>query len=63
MIGVNAMKVKTQVKLFEYAIVLTICLGWLIVFGPQSYAQSTYGSVSGTITDTSGGAIADVQSR
>jgi Carboxypeptidase regulatory-like domain/TonB dependent receptor-like, beta-barrel len=60
MIGVNAMKVKTQVKLFEYAIVLTICLGWLIVFSPQSYAQSTYGSVTGTITDTTGGALADV---
>jgi hypothetical protein len=59
MIGVNAMKVKTQVKLFEYAIVLTICLGLLIVFSPQSYAQSTYGSVSGAVTDSSGGAIAD----
>ena len=53
------MKVKTQLKLFEYAIVLTICLGWLIVFSPQSYAQSTYGSVSGAVTDSSGGAIAD----
>jgi hypothetical protein len=55
----NAMKVKTQLKLLEYAIVLTICFGWLIVFSPQSYAQSTYGSVSGAVTDSSGGAIAD----
>ncbi len=55
------MKVKTQVQLFEYAIVLIICLGWLIVFSPQSYAQSTYGSVSGAVTDPSGGAIADAQ--
>ena len=31
------------------------------VFSHQSYAQSTYGTVSGTITDTSGGAIADAQ--
>jgi hypothetical protein len=31
------------------------------VFSSQSYAQSTYGTVSGTILDSSGGAIADVQ--
>src|SRR5260370_496957 len=55
------MKVKTQVQVFEYAIVLSICLGWLMVLSPQSYAQSTYGSVSGAVTDPSGGAIADAQ--
>ena len=59
-VKVKAMRVNIQVKLFEYAIVLTVCLGGLIVFSPQSYAQSTYGSVTGTITDTTGGPLADV---
>jgi len=31
------------------------------VFSHQAYAQSTYGTVSGTVTDSSGGVIADVQ--
>jgi Carboxypeptidase regulatory-like domain/TonB dependent receptor len=47
-------------SLFKYAIVLTLCLGWMVLFNPPSYAQSTYGSISGTITDSGGGSLADV---
>jgi len=57
----NAVKLKTQSMLVKYAIVLTLCWSWLIVFSHASYAQSTYGNVTGTITDASGGAIADVK--
>jgi hypothetical protein len=46
---------------FIFLLELALCLVFMGVFSHQSYAQSTYGTVSGTITDTSGGAIADVQ--
>jgi hypothetical protein len=47
-------------KLVKYVIVITLCLGCIIAWSPQTYAQSTYGSITGTITDSSGGAVADV---
>ncbi len=46
---------------FIFLLGLTLCLLFMGVFSSQTYAQSTYGTVSGTITDPSGGAIADVQ--
>ncbi len=55
------MNVNTHGTIFKLVIVALLCLGLLVAFGPSAYAQSTYGSVSGTITDTSGGSIADVQ--
>lgn len=45
----------------KYFLVSLLVLGCVCVFSPQSNAQSTYGTVSGLITDPSGGAIADVQ--
>jgi len=39
---------------------LALCLLCLVAFSHPAYAQSTYGTVSGVITDSSGGAIADV---
>ncbi len=47
--------------LVKYVIVLTLCFSWMAVLSPQSYAQSTYGSITGVITDASGGAVADVK--
>ncbi len=55
------MKLMNLGVLAKYALVLTLCLGCIGLLSPLSYAQSTYGSVSGQITDASGGAIADVQ--
>jgi len=46
---------------FIFLLGLTLCLLFTGVFSSQTYAQSTYGTISGTITDPSGGAIADVQ--
>lgn len=41
---------------------LALCFCVASVFGPRlSNAQSTYGSISGSVTDTSGGAISDVE--
>src|SRR5271157_816137 len=46
---------------FVFLLGLALCLVFMGVFSHQAYAQSTYGTVSGTITDSSGGVIADVQ--
>jgi hypothetical protein len=40
---------------------LLLCLVLLISFGTYLHAQNTYGSVSGTVTDPSGAAIAEAQ--
>lgn len=55
------MKLKNLGVLAKYALVLMLCLGCTGLLSPLTYAQSTYGSVSGQITDASGGAIADVK--
>jgi hypothetical protein len=47
--------------MWKYAIVLILCFSCVTVLSHPSYAQSTYGSISGTITDTSGGAVDDVE--
>src|SRR6266403_2978572 len=53
---------KTHTKsLVVFALGLSFCVACLVVVSPPSRAQSTYGSVSGAVTDSSGGAIADVQ--
>jgi hypothetical protein len=46
---------------FVFLVGFALCLLFMGAFSSQTYAQSTYGTVSGTITDPSGGAIADVQ--
>jgi len=46
---------------FIFLLGLALCLVFMGVFSHQAYAQSTYGTVSGTVTDSSGGVIADVQ--
>jgi hypothetical protein len=53
------MKNLRAVVLVVLALVLTVCSAG--IFAPQSAAQSTYGSVSGTVTDPSGGSLADVR--
>jgi Carboxypeptidase regulatory-like domain/TonB dependent receptor len=55
------MKLINLSVLAKYALVLTLCLGCIGLFSPATYAQSTYGSISGAITDASGGAIAGVK--
>ncbi len=55
------MKIINLSVLAKYALVLTLCLGCIGLLSPASYAQSTYGSISGQITDASGGAIAGVK--
>ena len=43
------------------ALLTIICLGCIGLMSPPSNAQSTYGSISGAVTDSSGGAISDVE--
>src|ERR1700690_2953590 len=45
---------------FRNAAVVALCLCLIGLFSPSSPAQSTYGSISGSITDPSGGSLADV---
>src|SRR6202140_3118507 len=53
-------KIHTK-SLVAFALGLSFCVACLVVVSPPSRAQSTYGSVSGAVTDSSGGAIADAQ--
>ena len=46
---------------FVFLLGFALCILFMGALSSQIYAQSTYGTVSGTITDSSGGAIADVQ--
>ena len=46
---------------FVFALGLALFLVFMGAFSSRIYAQSTYGTISGTILDSSGGAIADVQ--
>jgi len=46
---------------FIFLLGLALSLLFMGVFSSPTYAQSTYGTISGTVTDPSGGAIADVQ--
>src|SRR6266850_860333 len=55
------MKVKNRSALVTFVVVLTLCLACMGVFSPVSYAQSTYGTISGSVVDSSGAAIADAQ--
>ena len=38
-----------------------LCLSLASIFAPRVSAQTTYGSIAGTVADASGGAIADAQ--
>src|SRR4029077_14872759 len=40
---------------------LALCLSLATVFAPRLSAQTTYGSVAGSVSDVSGGALADAQ--
>src|SRR5882762_10379176 len=55
------MKVKNLSALVTFVVVLTLCLACMGVFSPVSYAQSTYGTISGSVVDPSGAAIVDAQ--
>src|SRR5882762_4709770 len=53
---------KTHTKsLVAFALGLSFCVACLVVVSPPSRAQSTYGTVNGSVTDASGAAIADAQ--
>src|SRR6267143_6832935 len=53
---------KTHTKsLVVFAWGLSFCVACLVVVSPPSRAQSTYGTVNGSVTDSSGAAIADAQ--
>src|SRR5467141_4189931 len=53
---------KTHTKsLVVFALGLSFCVACLVVVSPPSRAQSTYGTVNGSVTDASGAAIADAQ--
>ena len=47
-------------RIGSFAIVVALCLACIGLISPPSHAQSTYGSLSGTVTDASGGAIPGV---
>jgi Carboxypeptidase regulatory-like domain/TonB dependent receptor len=46
---------------FVAVLALAVCFCLASTFAPQLSAQSTYGSVSGSVTDSSGGTLPDVQ--
>src|SRR6267143_1372727 len=53
---------KTHTKsLVVFAWGLSFCVACLVVVSPPSRAQSTYGTLNGSVTDSSGAAIADAQ--
>ena len=45
---------------FRTAAVVALCLCLIGVVSPRAAAQSTYGSISGSVTDSSGGSLAEV---
>jgi hypothetical protein len=55
------MKLQDLSKLLRYVLVVTLCVGCCTLFSTPARAQSTYGAISGMITDASGGSIAGVQ--
>jgi len=53
---------KTYTKsLVLFALGLSFCVACLVVVSPPSRAQSTYGTVNGSVTDSSGAAVAGAQ--
>jgi Carboxypeptidase regulatory-like domain/TonB dependent receptor len=46
---------------FVAVLAMAVCFCLAGTFAPPLYAQSTYGSVSGSVTDSSGGTLPDVQ--
>src|SRR6267143_289819 len=53
---------KTHTKsLMVFALGLSFCVACLVVVSPPSRAQSTYGTLNGSVMDSSGAAIADAQ--
>jgi hypothetical protein len=52
---------KTLRLAFSILLALAVCFFSVGVLAPRLAAQSTYGSVSGTVTDPSGGSLADVR--
>jgi len=53
---------KTHTKsLVVFALGLSFCVACLVAVSPPSRAQSTYGTLNGSVADSSGAAIADAQ--
>ncbi len=53
-LGAQIMK-KTQIQcLAMFALGLSFCVACIVVVSPSSRAQTTYGSISGIVTDPSG---------
>jgi Carboxypeptidase regulatory-like domain/TonB dependent receptor len=44
-----------------FAFGLSLCVACLLIFSPRTLAQTTYGAITGTVTDSSGAAMADAQ--
>ena len=42
---------------FHWLLIISLCVGTLFVASVPSYAQNVYGSIVGTVTDASGGAV------
>jgi hypothetical protein len=55
------MKKTHSQRLAEFALGLFFCVAFIVVVSPPSRAQTTYGSISGAVTDPSGAAIAGAQ--
>ncbi|HWN24208.1 MAG TPA: carboxypeptidase-like regulatory domain-containing protein, partial [Candidatus Sulfotelmatobacter sp.] len=53
---------KRKLNLILGALLQTaLCLSLAVVFAPRLSAQNTYGSIAGTVADSSGAAISDAQ--
>ena len=52
---------KTHIQCLMFALGLSFCIACLVVVSPPSRAQTTYGSISGGVTDASGAAIAGAE--
>src|SRR5713101_4687680 len=55
------MKIKSYRPIVLILAGVVCCVLWLGVFSPGLLAQSTYGTISGSVVDSSGAAIADAQ--
>src|SRR5713226_1178943 len=60
-LGAQIMKKTRSQCLAVFALGLSFWIACIVVVSPPSWAQSTYGTVGGSVTDSSGAAIADAQ--
>src|SRR5713226_8993432 len=53
---------KSQIQfLATFALAVSFLVVCIVMLSPPAWAQSTYGTVTGSVTDASGGAVADAQ--